>query len=228
MLQLTPELFAKYPHRWVDGSGIVVRSSRDLSFFERAGITKEFLIHGSHIGEFTHASSDFEDVSYCVYDVDVVEVADRVEAPLESNLLEAAWGIIANAHEGDWDRATCQWREAATRWRDEYHKTLGDQTTPDDDKYRFKVEINGLMIHSDVLLWKWAHQEITRQYLRRGNHEGLIEISVLMINYRVYSIEGVPKPTFDSLGSALTVFAEEFQVAGDKFLDTIRKAFPNG
>ena len=38
-------------------------------------------------------------------------------------LLETAWGIIANAHGGDWDAASeaSGWRAAAERWRDEYH-----------------------------------------------------------------------------------------------------------
>ncbi len=37
-------------------------------------------------------------------------------------LLEAAWGIIANAGGSDWTRESEEWREAAARWRDEYFK----------------------------------------------------------------------------------------------------------
>lgn len=33
--------------------------------------------------------------------------------------LDTAWGIIANAHGGDWSKASDDWQEAATRWRDE-------------------------------------------------------------------------------------------------------------
>ena len=42
------------------------------------------------------------------------------------DLLEAAWGIIANSYGGDWDLASPQsgWKEAAERWRDEYHALL--------------------------------------------------------------------------------------------------------
>jgi hypothetical protein len=40
------------------------------------------------------------------------------------NLLEMAWGIIANANEGNWGSATDEWREAAERWRDQYHAHL--------------------------------------------------------------------------------------------------------
>jgi len=39
-------------------------------------------------------------------------------------LLEMAWGIIANAGGGDWKKETCEWQEAAARWRDDYHATV--------------------------------------------------------------------------------------------------------
>lgn len=38
--------------------------------------------------------------------------------------LEAAWGIIANAHGGDWLLANGDWQRAAVRWRDNYHTLL--------------------------------------------------------------------------------------------------------
>lgn len=51
----------------------------------------------------------------------------------DNNMLEAAWGIIANAFHGDWDQATPQWREAAENWRDAYHRTLdGDENSRTD------------------------------------------------------------------------------------------------
>lgn len=34
--------------------------------------------------------------------------------------LELAWGLIANAGEGDWDRERPEWKEAAIRWRNEH------------------------------------------------------------------------------------------------------------
>lgn len=34
--------------------------------------------------------------------------------------IEMAWGLIANAHGGNWDLATEEWRKAAERWRDIY------------------------------------------------------------------------------------------------------------
>lgn len=39
----------------------------------------------------------------------------------KDDLLEVAWGLIANANEGDWDEATKDWKGAAERWRDDYH-----------------------------------------------------------------------------------------------------------
>lgn len=35
-------------------------------------------------------------------------------------MLEAAWGIIANAWGGNWDLAGDDWLAAATNWRDRY------------------------------------------------------------------------------------------------------------
>lgn len=39
-------------------------------------------------------------------------------------LAESAWGLIANANEGNWERATPEWRAAAERWRDAYHAAI--------------------------------------------------------------------------------------------------------
>jgi hypothetical protein len=40
------------------------------------------------------------------------------------DMLEAAWGIIANAGGGDWKKETGVWQEAAARWREHWHKLL--------------------------------------------------------------------------------------------------------
>lgn len=40
------------------------------------------------------------------------------------DLTELAWGLIANAGEGFWERQRPEWREAAERWRDSYHQLL--------------------------------------------------------------------------------------------------------
>lgn len=42
----------------------------------------------------------------------------------EDSMLEAAWGLIANAFGGNWNDASPEWREAAERWRDAYHDAL--------------------------------------------------------------------------------------------------------
>ncbi len=38
----------------------------------------------------------------------------------EQNLIELAWGIIANVSGGDWDKQTKEWKAAAIRWRDRW------------------------------------------------------------------------------------------------------------
>ncbi len=42
----------------------------------------------------------------------------------DGDMLEAAWGIIANVDLGDWARQRPEWREAAEKWRDAYHRSI--------------------------------------------------------------------------------------------------------
>jgi len=39
---------------------------------------------------------------------------------------ELAWGIIANAYGGDWNLASGDWVDAATRWRDKYLDAIAE------------------------------------------------------------------------------------------------------
>jgi hypothetical protein len=43
--------------------------------------------------------------------------------PPTRDLIEWAWGVIANAGGGNWDKETAEWREAAGKWRDAYFAT---------------------------------------------------------------------------------------------------------
>lgn len=49
--------------------------------------------------------------------------------------LELAWGIIANASGGNWERESPEWQEAAHRWRDQHwHPALNrNGYTPRED-----------------------------------------------------------------------------------------------
>lgn len=47
-----------------------------------------------------------------------------------ADLLEWAWGIIANAGGGNWELESQGWREAAARWRDAYHGTQSSPNAP--------------------------------------------------------------------------------------------------
>lgn len=49
----------------------------------------------------------------------------RIEWEWALEKIELAWGLIANANRGDWTGEPWGWREAAERWRDDYHKFLG-------------------------------------------------------------------------------------------------------
>ena len=39
---------------------------------------------------------------------------------LEQDLIETAWGIMANVSGGDWDKQIPMWQEAASRWLNDY------------------------------------------------------------------------------------------------------------
>lgn len=44
------------------------------------------------------------------------------------NLLETAWGIIANAGGGNWKLETPEWQAAAARWREQYFARLDNKS----------------------------------------------------------------------------------------------------
>lgn len=48
----------------------------------------------------------------------------------ERDMLEAAWGIIANVDVGDWARQRPEWQRAAARWRDAYHRKSEPSSGP--------------------------------------------------------------------------------------------------
>jgi hypothetical protein len=54
----------------------------------------------------------------------------------EASMLEAAWGIIANAGGGNWDTQTPEWQEAAKKWREAYHRTTGVGATDNPEESR--------------------------------------------------------------------------------------------
>lgn len=66
-------------------------------------------------------ASDLRPVSRRLLEL-VLEV-DALDRRVETlvNLLDGAWGIIANASDGNWNDATSDWQNAARAWRDEYH-----------------------------------------------------------------------------------------------------------
>lgn len=43
------------------------------------------------------------------------------ERVFDPDMVEQAWILLANAHQGDWSQATPEWRQAVERWRDEQY-----------------------------------------------------------------------------------------------------------
>lgn len=50
--------------------------------------------------------------------------AKRVQGMIDH--LELAWGLIANASGGDWEKESREWQDAAIRWRDMLFGSQGD------------------------------------------------------------------------------------------------------
>lgn len=64
------------------------------------------------------------------------------DEPGPGNLLEEAFGIIANAYGGDWTTASDEWRAAAERWRDRWHaRTPRAETLEDVQETAEKLEL---------------------------------------------------------------------------------------
>lgn len=69
------------------------------------------------------------------------------DASSSDDLMEFAWGIIANAGGGDWTRESADWQEAAARWRTAYFKKLDDDKTA-----RLMRELSSMFEHRS----EWA------------------------------------------------------------------------
>lgn len=46
----------------------------------------------------------------------------QIEEPTILDLLERAWGLIANVNNGDWDQQTLLWKRCAEEWRNAYFR----------------------------------------------------------------------------------------------------------
>jgi hypothetical protein len=58
------------------------------------------------------------------------------------DLVEAAWGLVANAWGGEWSQASEMWRDAATHWRAAYHESLRSENprAVENRQYRYMPE----------------------------------------------------------------------------------------
>lgn len=92
----------------------------------------EMLGHGTHLS--SHDRD--EEAAFWLKSAEryaATEPGTRLLAALRSDaekteLLELAWGIIANAGGGNWYVETAEWQDAAARWRDRYFAALDEPT----------------------------------------------------------------------------------------------------
>lgn len=60
------------------------------------------------------------------------------------DLLERAWGIIANSSNGDWEKESPEWRQAVNEWRDDYHVLVWPEVRKERMAKALDIEPNGL------------------------------------------------------------------------------------
>lgn len=50
----------------------------------------------------------------------------KVKLEQSGSLLDMAWGLLANAYGGSWEKATPEWQQMAAKWRDQYFAERGN------------------------------------------------------------------------------------------------------
>ena len=81
--------------------------------------------------------SEYEHTEHLLIQIDYLRTANRqlreyaedavAKIKRLEDCAETAWGIIANVDSGSWQEQRADWREAATRWRDEqFHPELSE------------------------------------------------------------------------------------------------------
>ncbi len=108
----------------------------------------KWVIYFSVIRAWAYATTgQFSDVDATVVSVDWMLRAwndipvskDELQDSFQMDMLEAAWGIIADAGGGNWQTQGDDWQLAAEKWRDGYDAVLGAYTAHDPGE----VEVDG-------------------------------------------------------------------------------------
>ena len=76
-----------------------------------------------------------EDYARAIHLLDARSLLAERDRTIEElrGLLESAWGIIANAGEGFWERESVEWQLAANRWRAAYFAALDAPPSGDEN-----------------------------------------------------------------------------------------------
>lgn len=68
--------------------------------------------------QYDSMSGDACTIPACLATLTVQHTEEEEPRMNDTEALELAWGVIANAGGGDWSKETPEWQEAAARWRD--------------------------------------------------------------------------------------------------------------
>ena len=77
----------------------------------------------AYMKEYYKGSEDGFPIDFEIMMVDL-DTGKDIHTKHGDELIELAWGIIANAGHGNWENESVEWQEAAFRWRDGWHKWL--------------------------------------------------------------------------------------------------------
>lgn len=91
----------------------------DTEATDDSPLENEMTCHGCGgvLGRDCFNSQECEDICRQKAEMSDIVCAENREL---ADMIELAWGLIANAHNGDWSTASPEWKEAAEKWRDKF------------------------------------------------------------------------------------------------------------
>lgn len=92
--------------------------------------------------------------------IDSVRELHAAIAELE-HTIDLAWGLVANAGDGDWTRESDQWREAAARWRDERYTRSSSAPAADAKAAKVDRMIGAIALAANLARELWGPAAVT-------------------------------------------------------------------
>lgn len=108
---------------------------------------------------------------------------------MDDDLLEQAWGVIANAYGGNWGQADPEWHLAASRWRENWNARLRHQAQNTVRRFR------KLPVEVDAMPFDGSHESASALIRWIGKEDDGREAAYLNGKLFIYTLEGVHEAT---------------------------------